>query len=44
MSKVDLSDKIKIGKMLDIHAKCSILNLSYDLNDYYEISWFEKTV
>lgn len=41
MSKVGLSDKIEIGKILDINAKCSILDLPYNLHNY-EISWPEK--
>ncbi|XP_026823800.1 uncharacterized protein LOC105276340 [Ooceraea biroi] len=48
MSKVGLSDKIKVGKILNISAKDTILdipnvlNLPYNLHNYYEISWFEK--
>ncbi|EZA56085.1 hypothetical protein X777_03734, partial [Ooceraea biroi] len=48
MSKVGLSDKIKVGKILNISAKDTILdipnvlNLPYNLHNYYKISWFEK--
>lgn len=37
MSKIGLSNRIKTSKILHMHPKCSML----DLNDYYEICWFE---
>lgn len=42
MSKVGLSDKIEIGEILNMCATCPILDLPYNLHDYYEISWLKE--
>jgi len=39
MSKVGISDKIKVGKILNVRAQ---FDLPFNIKSYYEILWFEK--
>jgi len=41
MSKVGM-DKIKVGKILNVRANCTIFDLLFNIKNYYEILWFEK--
>jgi len=42
MSKVGIPDKIKVGKILNVRANCTIFDLSFNIKNYYVILWFEK--
>jgi len=42
MSKVGISDKIKVEKILNVRANCTIFYLPFNVKNYYEVLWFEK--